>query len=371
MKKLTVRLLILFLPFVALFAFPFIVLFASGELLPVTWVVYLQSNQKITLFGLAYSNPVSYYKLKSVLERKPKIMSLGTSRVMQFRDYMFRSSQSFYNAGGAVSRMDEFPVFLDHLPIRQQPELILIGLDQYFFNNNWIVNQDGRYQQKLASDGRDALGLILNNWRRVYSDYFDGRFKLLSLLRAFGRLEFGLNAIMKGRGFRVDGSYSYGASVKPNINERFVGGFDRIEKHGLHFEKGDQVSSETLRNLEQFLQKCSSRGIRVVGFLPPYPHAIYAKMASLTAEYAYMGKIARLVEPVFIRYGYTFRDFSDLAWLGGTDAETIDGLHGSEEAYLRITAALAEVDEPLRQIVTDRTILLEELSAVSAVEDSR
>ena len=371
MKKLALRLLILFLPFVVLFAFPFIVLFASGELLPVTWVVHLQTNQKSTLFGLAYSNPDSYYKLQSVLERKPKIMSLGTSRVMQFRDYMFRSSKSFYNAGGAVSRMDEFPVFLDHLPIKHQPELVLIGLDQYFFNDNWIVNQDGRYQQKLASDGRDSLGLILRNWHSVYFDYFDGKFKLLSLLGAFRRLEFGLNAIMKGRGFRADGSYSYGASVKSDINERFAEHFDRIEKHMHRFEKGDEVSSEALNHLEEFLQKCRSRGIRVVGFLPPYPHAIYAQMASLTAEYAYIGKIARLVEPMFIRYGYTFRDFSDLAWLGGTDAETIDGLHGSEEAYLRIAFALAEADEPLRQVVTDRTIFLDELSASPAVRDSR
>jgi hypothetical protein len=70
----------------------------TGELSNPDKIISYQSKNNI-LYGLAYSNPVKYFKLKNVEYKKPEIISLGTSRVLQFRDFFFKKPGLFYNSG--------------------------------------------------------------------------------------------------------------------------------------------------------------------------------------------------------------------------------------------------------------------------------
>ena len=66
-----------------------------------------QANNSI--YGTALNSNTFYYKLELIKQVKPKIISLGSSRVMQFRKDGFKTS--FSNAGGAMNHLNEGAFF--------------------------------------------------------------------------------------------------------------------------------------------------------------------------------------------------------------------------------------------------------------------
>ena len=358
MKRFAVKLFIFLFPFLLLYGFPFYVLFVSGDLAPVEQVIREQKMSKaLVLFGPAYSNFSPYFRLKSVLEREPDIVSLGTSRVMQFRSRFFRSGVSFYNAGGAVYRIEHFESFLEKIPSGKEPKLIFMGLDQYFFNPNWNDETPGDFEKQLSANNYNALDILLDNWQQVYSDYFGKKYSLRSLSAGRKNNLIGLNALANGNGTRNDGSYRDAKYIRDPFNPKnsdyqFKNVFDRIAKGDRRFEYSETISEGAIGTLERFLKKCKERGVHVVGFLPPYPHVVYEKMVSMP-QYQYLSQIAPHLKPLFARYGFDFYDFSDISWIGASDTETLDGLHGSEKAYLRAFTVMVESSSTLRHYAQD------------------
>ncbi len=346
LKTFWLKLCLFALPFVLLLGFPVFVLCISGELLPVSAVLALNDNTAEFRYGPAYSNADKYYKISEVRRRQPAILALGTSRIMQLRGEFFRQPQQFYNAGGGLTRLEQFRVFLEQAGYA--PRLLLVSLDQNFFNDNW---QDAKYEDypaRLAADERAGLGTIFMGWRGVYRDYREGKFRL-SDLRAVPHC-LGVSACAQRKGFRADGSYDYGNKPSGDVASRLQEAFERIETRTEMFEKGARVSTTRLAELQRLLAYCHSRNIHVAGFLPPYAHAVYDKLIALD-DYQYLRQIAGQVKPAFEQYQFTFADYSDLAWLGAGDDEALDGFHGDERAYRRIIARLAEQNASLAQYV--------------------
>ena len=58
-------------------------------------------------------------------------------------------------------------------------------------------------------------------------------------------------------------------------------------------------------------------------------------------DYAYIGRLYAALEPIFDAYSFDLLDFSDIVSVGSGDVEMIDGFHGSEVAYLRLTLKMA------------------------------
>ncbi len=135
MKKFIRNLTIFLLPILCLLGFNLFILTLSGELFSPDRIIACQSTDN-GLIGLAYSNPIKYIKLKITEHKKPKILLLGTSRVMQFRDFFFNNPELFYNAGGAISKIKDFNIFINTLET-ENIQIVIVGLDQYFFNKNW------------------------------------------------------------------------------------------------------------------------------------------------------------------------------------------------------------------------------------------
>lgn len=335
--------------------FPLFVLFISDDFTSIDKVVEAQKEKnKLVLFGTAYSNNSfsPFYKLKSVLGRRPDVIILGTSRVLQFRSRFFKDTASFYNAGGGVSKIKHLQHFLEKVPRGEEPRLVIVGLDQYFFNSKWDYLADDDIEKRLATIDVSALDIFLNSWKKIYVDYYEKKYSLRSILAERGKGWIGLNALMNGNGIRNDGSFRDARFIRDPFNPKnedyqFRNTFDRIAKQGRRFEYSEKISLEAIGVLERFLGKCQERGIYVVGFLPPYAHAVYQRMISMN-KYQYLIQIAPSLKPVFDRYGFGFYDFSDLAWIGASDAETLDGFHGSEKAYLRLFTQMAESNPVLR-----------------------
>jgi hypothetical protein len=358
-RTLIVKLSWLLIPAVAaIYGFPFAVLAVSGELTSVSDVVRRQrASDTLVLYGPSYSNPVKPYKMSAVLSRRPAVVVLGTSRVMQFRAQMFNAPDSFYNAGGAVATIWELRPFLEAIPAGQEPEVLIIGLDQYLFNANY-------------AEFRAATPAIELRWTdivhsarwTIYDDYRAGKFTLAALIkREHGRERLGLNAIANNNGFRNDGSYYYGryiANPRGPANEDidFKNTLERIRQGTSRFEYGARVSRRAVDELAAFLKRCHERGIHVAAFLPPFAHEVYARMMSLGEQYGYLRALPSALAPVLAASGHTLFDFSDLQSVGAPDLETIDGFHASERAYVRMLLAM-QGDATLQGYVADRQFL--------------
>lgn len=341
------------LPIIVILALPLVVLWKSGELSSLARIIALQQNSSV-LAGFAYSYPAPYYKLHSILALKPEIIALGTSRVMQLRQEFF-SRGLFFNAGGGLSTVKDPLLFLERIPKESPLAVIILQLDQNFFNQAWDRRTVGNRNRKLLLDTYDGPGnIFLSSWRSVYRDILNGKITFAALFSENTvPLKIGLGARMHNNGFRNDGSYQDGASreaVTPGSEERLSVALSQLKEKQGTFVSGTEVDGAALGTLESFLSRANGRGIRVIGLLPPFAPSIYAK-AYADPELRYLPKLAASLGPVFQKYSFDFFDFSDGETFHSSDEEMLDGVHGSEKTYLRLFIAMAEKSEALRPYV--------------------
>ena len=342
-------------PWLALLGLPSAVLLRSGELAPTAEVVRRQAGDAPVLFGPAYRAATVPYKLNALLARRPTLAVLGTSRSMQLRGGFVKEPASFYNAAGVVSHVRDYRAFLSHIPRAGQPELVVLGLDQNFLNPVWEDALDTDLEAQLRTDGAGFMTTLQSAWRKIYVDWWSGKFPLSAALAdSGGRL--GLHAIANGNGYRNDGSYRYGKALRHPVSDplsedyRFEKTLDKIAHGADRFTPGSELSAPALAEIDRLLGEFAARGIHVVGFLPPYPHAVHRRMTE-SGEFGYLAKIASALRPLFAARGFALLDFSDQAALDSPDTEALDGFHASETAYARLLLRLAEADPRLRRRV--------------------
>lgn len=361
MRRLIFRLFMLGLPIALIFGFPGAILWQSGETYSVSSLVAFQSQARRgvappTLVGLAYSDPAEWLKLQNVLDAQPVVLALGTSRTLQFRKEMFSPSVNFYNAGRGVSKIKHLRQFLAKIPTGREPKIILLGLDQYFFNAAWdnLANDD--YGRVIAGTRQlSPFEILANGFRQIYSDYASNKFSFATLqANSPAQKRIGINALVNKSGFRSDGSYRYPVNDNPSHpawrDFEYRDTYARIANNGYRFEPSDDVNKAAVDELALFLSDCQNRGIYVIGFLPPYAHVVYKTMLS-SGKYGYLTKLAPTLQTLFSQRAFGFYDFSDLATVGANDAETLDGFHGSEKAYARMTLKMAQSNAALSPFV--------------------
>lgn len=330
---------------ISLIALPMLIsLKIAGELVNCDEVLAGQVSSG-SLVALAYSDPTGCVKAKTLASRNPTVVVLGTSRVMQFRESFFRNPTVFYNAGGLVARVKDFRSFIEEVDITGV-ETLVIGLDQYFFNEDW---DDLTKSPTTYEDTYSTIGVLRN--QKLLRDLWQGKFEYARLGRR-GRI--GLTATMYDEGFREDGSYRYGRVIDhPHLawDVDFENTYKRMRKGNKRFQYGSVVSVAALDELDSFLTICRAKGIHVVAILPPFAHEVWERILKQGDDYRYMRELYSELTPLFEASSFELFDFSDLASVGSGDAETIDGFHGSEVAYLRLTLKLASNSEVIARYV--------------------
>jgi hypothetical protein len=277
--------------------------------------------------------------------RNPSVVALGSSRVMQFRESFFRDPARFYNAGGAVARVDDFNAFIEQVDTAGV-ELFVVGLDHYFFNESW---DDMKASPETFENTFSTLGVLRK--QKLVQDHWSGKIDPTRLGRP---VRVGLTAMMYDEGFRADGSYRYGRII--GFSELawdidFQDTFKRMQAGNKRFQYAADVNEEALRELDSFLAVCQEKGIQVVGILPPFAHEVWSALLAQGEDYAYMRRLYSALKPIFDAHAFGLFDFSDIESVGSSDAETIDGFHGSEVAYLRLTLEMAARSDVLRPYV--------------------
>jgi hypothetical protein len=333
-------------------AFPLFVLIRSHELanLAPGRIFERQAlHPEGSVFGPAYSNCVSDYKLAAIRKTWPRVMIFGSSRMMQFRAGFFAPDARFYNAAGIFGRIERFRNLLAAIPRESQPEWIVIGLDPEHFNPAWS-DENSELTRPIVFRERcdNALNLIQRNWLTVYEDARKGKFTLGGLARADLSRRFGLEAATRNDGFRVDGSYQRGRyempdPAIPSSEKRLGETLGRVKSGTSRFQFGDRVHEGAVAELRLFLGEARARGIHVTAFVSPYAPTAWKAMRA-SGKFEYVGKILPAIEPDFREQGFRVHDFADGATLGATDEEFVDGFHGSELTSLRILLRVTEAE---------------------------
>ena len=333
MKRFIKNILFFFLPvllFCSILAPFYLAAFNCGEFKDIEENIEVQRNNHDILIGLGYNEQTTYYKLVNANYYQANVIALGTSRVMLFKNAYF--TRSFYNCGGAVGgNYSEYINFLKNLTYK--PEVILLGLDQWVFNDAWNRScKDYTRFKKIEKDNRNKGSMlkdIARDWTRKKWSFAD--------LKIYPE-NIGFNGRIKGSGFMYDGSYYYGDVYRnPQKQEdyQFKDTFSRIEEGKYRFEWGERIDNDTLDQLKNLLDYCSEKKIYVIGILPPFAPAVYSKIEQ-SGNYNYFNGILPACQELFLIYGFEVYDYSNGSCIKVTDDSFIDGFHGSEVVYCKI-----------------------------------
>lgn len=350
MKKFVIRLFVFIIPYIiwgVIFLSFMRVGYIAGEFRDIDLLIQEQRKDHSIFIGMGYNAQTIYYKLTNANYYQPDVISLGTSRVMQFKNEYF--SAGFYNCGGAVGgNYDEYLNFLKNL--KYHPKLIILGLDQWVFNDSWNQSCD------IYSDYTDITLIDRNKivmTDAIIRDWIAGKWTLNEINNY--SMNYGFNGRVKDNGFQWDGSYYYGNFYRaPEVQEDylFADTFKRIDGGYGRFDWGEHIDNETLEYLENFLRYCRSNDIEVIGFVPPFAPSVYNRMVE-SGKYGYLFEIDPVCEKLFGEYGYEYYSYMGGAALGADDSYFIDGFHGGEVMYAYIIKDMLGHNSNIRQYINE------------------
>jgi len=300
-----------------------------------------------------YYNESNYRALKKISIEElatNDVMMLGSSRVTQFRDFMFE--KPFFNCGYTVSTITQVANYLESMPEKKIPNVLFLGLDQWMFNENWDPVDFHAYTDffdpksvKIAYEPNPKQFLSL--WIDLLESKFplkgDSESENLSTKKIIG-----INANFYQMGFRPDGSFYYGDRIKgllksdPSVKDfGFHDTYERIKKGVFRFEYGEQVNPKALRAIEDLIDFCKEKKIKLVIFLPPFAPSVVQKLQN-SGNHQYIQKLPELLSKYAINDEVEIWDFTNIEMLESDDKEFLDGFHASEVSDLRILIHMVE-----------------------------
>ncbi|UPQ79286.1 hypothetical protein M0M57_00250 [Flavobacterium azooxidireducens] len=353
MKNFLNKIIVFCIPVFVFFSIPSLFLYKTGENYKSLDDIILSKQDY--LIGYAYNEDnYKYLKCKELQTKsKQSVIGLGSSRMLQFRDKMF--TKPFYNAGYTVSSISDFVPFIDTNILNNKPEVLLITLDQWMFNENWDklseYNPSNKYYQ-VGFNKNASIPTLYNVW----SDLFKSKYGF-EILHNSDKIEntkkIGLNAIVNNKGFRKDGSMYYGEQIYKLIENdssandyNYSDTYNRIEKGINRFEYGKKTNEKAFIVLEDLLKYCQEKNIYVIAIIPPFANQINSKLNE-SKKYSYIEDIFTTSNMIFKKYDFELWDMSNLSKYGSNDKETLDGFHGGEVTYLKMLIHMLENDSKL------------------------
>lgn len=290
--------------------------------------------------------------------RRPAVVALGTSRVMQFRREMFGpDAPEFFNAGGMVQHVRDLEELAAD-PRLPAPRTLLLGIELWWFNAPWAAGAERRKhyaQQVLEDDALDGFAhaaVFQRLFRRTLTDPA-GEDAFPALARrawSAGAAErsrrIGWLALRKGVGFRADGSFRYAETApSPEFVDREQPPIPvRIRERQEGYEPVAGPSPGAVDRLLRSLERLQQRGVRVICFFPPFSRAAAAALEESDATRAlwsaYRGEFAARIRGT----GAALVDASTTDRLGLDDRYLYDGLHPMETFQLALLRAM--LDQP-------------------------
>jgi len=345
-----------------LFSIPLWVIFTPAVIhletyreLESTEVMASQNQHNGALIGLAYTDPMHLVKHAVLKNRQPEVIALGTSRVLQFRDFCFSKPGSFYNCGRAIGKIQDLEAFLSSYP-GEKPKVIILGLDQDMFSvdDDDLLKEPRTYQSKDTTYGTR----LTKGTKAFWEAWSDG--DLVTGTNLPGTTNYiGKNARLENEGYRADGSYCYGRVLRQGDQQDtydFKQTIRRIDKGKGRFAPTTEINPNAIQKIANFLETCRELNIHVVGFLPPYGSKVYDRFKEDAQNYPHVFDLHSQLKPVFEANGMRVEDYTDIRSLSANDFETTDGFHGSEVCYLKLLKLLSVNDKILMSQVDNDSL---------------
>lgn len=317
-------------------------LFYIGEFTSIEDVVTQQLDNHEIVFSA--DEVFSPYKWHMLQRRSPKLLILGSSRVMSFRSQFFHlDEEEVYNAGMSLGNIWRVQWVMDELKAQSKlPEILIIGLDP-----DWFVPGRSPIDDIVDIAIPDPaptfpnIETLFNRIRAVVGDMIENQIELADILDRrdpfYQSPTIGYNGITRTTGFRWDGSRVLNPTnlnTLPNEN-RFFNTRERMSIGSGRLTYSDEPNMGSLATVQHLIDFCLENEIELIAFMPPFPPTIYEEIQA-TGNYGYIPKTVEQLRAMFADTGFFYFDFTDGKLPNVADEHYLDGTHGSEFVYLNM-----------------------------------
>jgi len=300
-------------------------------------------NRQITnrsIYGAAFNSNVFKYKLLLIEKNKPEIIALGSSTVMTLEQKIF--SKKFINAGGAMNSLDEGILFINELKkFTNRPKLLIINLDFWWFNIKYNKYNFKNFDYHTNKGNNLNLDTLYNFNKSLFSAQIPFETVKYFFQNKYMNSKFsnedslGLSALIKGAGYRHDGSYNYGGLLygdEVSDDEQFLQTKNRINNENARFQTGEFLDEEQLRKLEILINKIEEMKIDYIILMPPLANSVFT-IIDKNPKYLFVEKIFQHLE---INYKEKFSNFFNPLNSETNNCEFIDGFHAGSNTFAKI-----------------------------------
>ncbi len=328
----------------------------SGEVSSVRDVARIQNDHASRdsvgpLYGPALQPDNFRYKLAVLDQRRPEIVTIGSSRVFAFRQRFFQPT--FANLGGVMSSPIEGRQFVDAMLAVHRPRIAIINADFWWFNDAYPYTTDFPNHQLDGRSLRSEDYLVLARWM------FGGRFGVGDMVRTMLGLPIaglppgiGIRAKFRGEGFSPEGSefdFALLRGARPAWDRHFAQALERIAAGRAEYAYYTGFSERAWSDFVDLLECLQAAGVTPIVFVPPIAQAVRAEMAARTEAYTHVAEMKRRVAGI----PFDHVDLSDLGELGGNDYEFIDAVHTGDVGALRIALRLSDIPALQGAVLSD------------------
>ena len=333
----------------------YVLLWSSGELTRLERVIEAQINDD-ALYGTALHDVRREHKLALIRYREPKIVALGSSRALDFRQEYF--TKKFACACQAMKSLEEGTYFVDAMMQIHQPDLVLFAIDYWWLTGPERANRGPPRRDEVVLITKDKLFQPFE-WLKLgkitYSDYVQlilGNRELADVSR---HPKIGIHAIKTGFGIRGDGSHFLGMRFSAqghhfyrNARRAIAGAATNVLVPGHRYGPDQVIRQDRVVLLREVVQRMQDGGASVVLVLPPIVPEIIDAWAS-TGRHEFMPSIVEALQEI----GDEFYDFHEPRELGSNTCEFADTRHGGNTLYMRMLREilLREPDSAVKDYV--------------------
>jgi len=323
---------------------------STGEILPVDWIAWAQTGHRQFIYLPKLSDHSFYLKLQAARLKRPDVLILGSSRANQWRSAMF-APYSFYNSGNAIDPLSDFSRFLEQMR-SPFPKVIIFSLDFFTFNNGWAARFVNLAHEDIR---RNEYAVILQKLiDEVRTDPAVLRMPIDPVYRVPA---IGLTASRYGMGFRIDGSFQYGSSLKkgPIAAADVARGIERVTQGEEPFQFHQGLDAEQLHELERFATLARENSVALVAVTMPFPRAEIDAVEKSDRLGIWKEFEQQSFKDWVGKQGIIYFDFAHTESFDGNEGEFVDAFHPTETAYVRMLvsmlkdarfrALLPEIDE--------------------------
>ena len=359
LKSFGVRLTIFALPIVLVMGMLSGALLASGDMRSPLRLVDLHIRQPNMLYAIP-DLALLDYKARALPLVAPDVVVMGSSRVLQLRQAMFEGA-TFYNLGITNGNMFYADYFLEQMTTHEAyPTMILLGVDLDWFHPIDFGGAHYKSGQRIGTWQHSlTFADLLNQTRLLTANLLEGKITYAELLSGeanrFGDdyLRVGTQTLIRGDGFRFDGSYYYYTATRSADFTAPVYNLEEVKSgNASRFNPATQADPRALAQFARLVATLKAHpSITVIAFSPPYAPQLYAQMEA-SDEYAYFDEVRATLQG-YEDERFIYFDFSDGDLAGMTNANYVDSFHGSELVYTlmlqemaRGVPALASMTDP-------------------------